>query len=148
MTHERSSPETETAVTLEELLDRSVHMEIIVEDGTRWHFSKEQLDLARAALAAAKARTSGHAPRTSEEAFEEWFNSNLLDPDGGSSHLPKWFKGDMRRAWDAALSHSSTPRSPVMQAADKATKIVDGWSDAKREYAERVTNSSPDREGK
>jgi hypothetical protein len=47
-----------------------------------------------------------------------------------------------------AVSDTSTDRSPVMQAADKAAKVVEGWSDAKREYAGRVTDSSPDREGK
>ncbi len=43
-------------------------------------------------------------------AFDAWFDCNFLDPDGGSSHLPAWFKADMRRAWDAALS--STDRQP------------------------------------
>jgi hypothetical protein len=43
----------------------------------------------------------------------------------------------------AGPSDTSTDRSPVMQAADKAAKVVEGWSDAKREYAGRVTDSSP-----
>jgi hypothetical protein len=47
-----------------------------------------------------------------------------------------------------SVADTSTDRSPVMQAADKAAKVVEGWSDAKREYAGRVTDSSPDREGK
>ena len=40
------------------------------------------------------------------------------------------------------LSDTSTDRSPIMQAADKAAKVVEGWSDAKRDYAERVVGSS------
>jgi len=50
---------------------------------------------------------------------------------------------------DAALGSpaTSTDRSSIMQAADKAAKVVEGWSDAKQEYAKRVTGpeSSPDR---
>lgn len=35
--------------------------------------------------------------------FDAWFDGNFLDPDGGSAHLPDWFRGDMQRAWSAAL---------------------------------------------
>jgi hypothetical protein len=51
---------------------------------------------------------------------------------------------DVRRKAILALADTSTDRSPVMQAADKAAKVVEGWSDAKREYAGRVTDSSPE----
>jgi hypothetical protein len=37
-------------------------------------------------------------------------------------------------------SDTSTDRSPIMQAADKAARVVEGWSDAKRDYADRVTD--------
>lgn len=42
---------------------------------------------------------------------------------------------------DAALSAltSTDGDSPVMGAAKKAAKVVDGWSHAKRDYADRVT---------
>lgn len=56
-----------------------------------------------------------------------------------------------REALLAALSPvSSTPHAtPVMQAAEKAAKVVEGWSEAKKDYADRVTapHSSPNREG-
>jgi len=38
------------------------------------------------------------------ETFETWFNRTYLDPDGGADHLPTWFKGDLKLAWEAALA--------------------------------------------
>jgi len=35
-----------------------------------------------------------------------------------------------------------SPQSPVMQAAEKAVKTVEGWPDAKRNYADRATGFS------
>jgi hypothetical protein len=67
--------------------------------------------IAKAKQILAALQSFDFAQRPADGAFEEWFNSNFLDPDGGSSHLPDWFKGDMRRAWDAALSNTSTDRA-------------------------------------
>ncbi len=75
----RSSPDIETAVTLEELLNRSIHMEIVVDDGTRWHFSQEQLDLARAALTAAKSRFPDAAATPRDPQDEDWNIRKYID---------------------------------------------------------------------
>jgi hypothetical protein len=37
---------------------------------------------------------------------------------------------------------STQEKSPIMQTAENAAKVVDGWSDAKKDYAERVTGAS------
>jgi hypothetical protein len=70
--------------------------------------------------------------------------------DGGKVAVWKFYTDEPREILEAmlAVSNTSTDRSPVMQAADKAAKVVEGWSDAKREYAGRVTDSSPDRNSK
>lgn len=38
-----------------------------------------------------------------------------------------------------AYSECVAAATPLMQAAQKAQQVVDGWSDAKREYADRIT---------
>lgn len=45
----------------------------------------------------------------------------------------------LREALSLASAQST---SPVMQAAEKAAKVVDGWSDEKKAYADRVTGAA------
>lgn len=43
--------------------------------------------------------------------FDKWFDRTFLDPDGGSKHLPDWFRGDMLQAWEEARKSRSQPES-------------------------------------
>ena len=47
----------------------------------------------------------------------------------------------LKLAEEALALPSTQSASPVMHAAENAAKVVDGWSDAKKDYAERVTSS-------
>lgn len=59
-------PDIAEAITLAEMLRRATHMEIVVDLGTRYVFSKEQLDLARAALEHAQSASVAQAGRESQ----------------------------------------------------------------------------------
>ncbi|WP_439392575.1 hypothetical protein ACRQ5Q_24445 [Bradyrhizobium sp. PMVTL-01] len=48
-----------------------------------------------------------------EGMFDAWFDGRFPDPDGCTSHLPSGFKGDLRSAWNAALSLPSAGRDTV-----------------------------------
>jgi hypothetical protein len=51
------------------------------------------------------------------------------------SHLGVWIL--------LMTSHQTTPsKSPVMQAAESAAKKVEGWSNAKKAYADRITGAA------
>jgi hypothetical protein len=87
------------------------------------------LDAARAVLA------QPASPLRGREAFDAWFNSHFLDPDGGSTHLPPWLKDDLRSAWDAA----SPPEQPAAVTEDELTKIMDeAWPDGHRAVARKI----------
>lgn len=40
--------------------------------------------------------------------FNKWFVDNHADPDGKFTHMPKWLKADLRKAWDAATAEAAT----------------------------------------
>ena len=70
---------------------------------------------------------------------------SVLTIGGGSAaHLagdPEIDSDIVRTCAQHLLGFIGEPQSSIMQAADRAAKVIDGWSDAKREYAERMTAS-------
>jgi hypothetical protein len=62
---------------------------------------------------------------SADDPFERWFCSNYLNPDGGSSHLPDWFKDDMRHAWEAARSASAAAWQPGQSVEARAHDLLD-----------------------
>jgi hypothetical protein len=88
----------DAAVTMAEIMRRSVHMEILCDDGVRYHFAKEQLDLARAAVEAAQHQSFG-VQSAREAALESAALDFIGKVDRGEARSSKSYT-----AFKAALS--------------------------------------------